>query len=517
MDERVGQLDSGRIRAETIVLLVIASGTALRLLLAATIGMSVDESYAVSVARRLDLAYFDHSPLSFWIPGITARLLHTENAVVMRLPFILLFAGTTWLMFRLGARLFDRRAGAYAALALNVAPVFSVSDGGWVLPDGPLIFFMLAAALCLARIFFDQPGPARPMRWWLAAGVATGLALLSKYHGAFLPLGVLLFVVATRERRRCLATPGPYVAAGVAALLFLPVVVWNARHDWVSFRFQLGRGGASGGIHALAMLQNLGGQMGYLLPWIWVPLVWLLARALARGPREERAWFLACLAIGPIALFNLVSLGGKPGLPHWPMPGYLMLFPLLGGAIADRLARPDRARGTRRWLGWAVATFLVILALVATQTATGWMTRAAPSLFRRGDPTLEAVDWRDLRPYLAARGLLDRPDTFVAATSWIEAGKTSYALGPGVPVLCLSTNPHQFGYQYDQRAFLGQDAVLVDRTRGSSDADRRYAPYFASIRRVGMVSITRGGRPALDVTVFLARAFRRPYPSELPP
>ena len=92
-------------RPVRVVLAIIAVGLIARIVLAAVIGLGVDESYAVSVARDASLSYFDHPPLSFWIAGAAAHLAGSEHRVVVRLPFILLFAGTTWLMFRLGARL----------------------------------------------------------------------------------------------------------------------------------------------------------------------------------------------------------------------------------------------------------------------------------------------------------------------------------------------------------------------------------------------------------------------------
>ena len=53
---------------------VIAMATVARLVAGASIGLSVDESYAVSVSRTLSLSYVDHPPLSFWLPGIVARV-----------------------------------------------------------------------------------------------------------------------------------------------------------------------------------------------------------------------------------------------------------------------------------------------------------------------------------------------------------------------------------------------------------------------------------------------------------
>ena len=68
----------------------------------------------------------------------------------VRLPFIALFAVTTWLMFRLGTALYGARAGLLAAVASNLSPVFSVTTGTWVLPDGPLDCALVGAALCLS-------------------------------------------------------------------------------------------------------------------------------------------------------------------------------------------------------------------------------------------------------------------------------------------------------------------------------------------------------------------------------
>ena len=494
--------------ATMLVVAVIVVGTAVRVLLAATIGLGVDESYAVAVARQWSLGYFDHPPLAFWIAGAVARLTGHENGFVMRLPFIVMFAGTTWLVYRIGARQFGEWAGAYAALLVNLAPVFSVSTGGWILPDGPLMFFLLLAVACLTRALLENGGPA--LSWWIAAGLAAGLALLSKYQAVLPIVGLLTFLLTQPAARRRLRTPGPYVGGALAALLFTPVIAWNARHGWASFRFQLARGASEPGLHLGALLENVGGQAGYLLPWIWLPLVAVLWRGLVRGPRDAKRWFFICLAIWPIGLFTLVALGGKPGLPHWPAAGYLMLFPLLGDVVASRMARGD-AR-VRRWLAASAIAFAIILAIVATQTATGWMTRLVPGLFRRGDPTLEALDWTDLRTTLATRGLLRDSSLFVASTSWIEGGKIAYALGERVTVVCLCRNPHHFAYLHEQRALFGRDALLLDRTRGSSDAARRYAPYFATIDSLAPVVVRRGGYPALTIAVFRAHDFRVPYP-----
>src|SRR5262249_21570395 len=146
--------------------------TALRLAFAASLGLGVDESYMVAAGRVLSLGYYDHPPAAWWLSWCAAHLFGSEAPVVVRLPFIALFALSTWLMYRLGAAVADECAGFWAAVLLNLAPVFGVTTGTWVLPDGPLDCALLAAARCLVQALTRGT-----VGWWLAAGGCAGLAL----------------------------------------------------------------------------------------------------------------------------------------------------------------------------------------------------------------------------------------------------------------------------------------------------------------------------------------------------
>src|SRR5207237_6147615 len=126
----------------------------------------------------------------------------------------------------------------------------------------------------------------------------------------------------------------------------------------------------------------------------------------------------------PIAVFTLVSLGGKPGLPHWPAPGYLLLFPLLGDAVSRYESRGPRERNiVARFITAAVAVFLLLVTLAASDVATGWVTRTAPRLFARGDPSLAAVDWGGLKPALSQRSLVHGGPQGGIARHWVQAAK----------------------------------------------------------------------------------------------
>lgn len=489
-----------------MIVALIVVGAAVRLLIGASVGLGVDESYAVAIARTFSWSYFDHPPLHFWIAGAMAKLAGTESAIVVRLPFIACFAGTTWFTWRIGRRLFGERAGLLGALLLNVSAVFSLSTGGWVLPDGPLMLCTTAAADRITAILRGEL-QGRETRAWLLAGLLTGLAMLSKYHGVFVLAGTAAFLLTSRPHRHWLHAPGPYLGTVVALAMFSPVVWWNAANGWASFAFQGGRAAPAAAIHLDTFFANIGGQMAWVLPWVFVPLAASAWRALRSGPADEWRWLLLCLAAGPVAVFTLVSLRGDVGLPHWQAPGWLFVFPMLGAAVVERL--DAGRRGTLRWLRATAWGYVALIALLGTHASTGWIARVAPSAFERGDPTGDLVTWARLRIALMDAEF-DPDNDFVAATSWIQAGKAAIGAGPGIRVVCLCADPHHFAFVNRPATFIGRNAVIVHKVRADADVAARYASDFDSIEPAGEIAVTRGRQEVMAVELFRATGFRAP-------
>lgn len=500
------------------VLLLIIAGSALRIILAWTLGLGVDESYVVSVSRWFSLSYFDHPPIHFWLVRVAAFLTGSEHPVVLRLPFILLFAGTTWLMYSLTRRLFGGLAGFYAALTLNLSAVFSLSTGGWVLPDGPLMFFMLAAVSVLIRILFSRSAD-QSILLWLAFGGLTGLGMLSKYHAVFLLAGLCLYLLTSPKARYLLATPGPYVAVAAAFFVFSPVLIWNARHEWVSFLFHGGRA-VSQGFSPGNAAANIAGQAIWLLPWIWLPLVWTLAGDIFSGPerftrrtRQDQAWLLCCLASGPIILFTIITLWGAQGLFHWQAPGYLLAFPLLGRAVAEKSVASGRL--VSYWLKGSAVVFLLVITLLASHAATGWLHQVMPGAFEQGDPTWESLNWTDLDSALRERGDLSPTDgnaAFIVARNWIEAGKIDYALGGALPVVVFSADPHHYPFIHSLSEWKGKNALIIGRVNSMTDTETALRPYFDSLSRLEDVHIHRQERAELQLILYQAQNFHGDYP-----
>jgi 4-amino-4-deoxy-L-arabinose transferase-like glycosyltransferase len=467
-----------------IVLLILIT-TALRLAFGASIGLGVDESYMVSAGRVLTLGYFDHPPASWWLSWAATHLTGSEAPGVARLPFILLFALTTWLMARLGEAIGGLRAGFWAAVTLNLSPVFGITSGGWVLPDGPLDCALTGAALCLIRALPTRGRIA--FCYWCGAGVCAGLALFSKYSAVLTIAGAFLFLAINREHRVWLRRPTPYVAASIALLIFSPVILWNASHDWASFAFQTAR--ASGfRFRPLMPFTTLAGEALFVLPWFWLPMVILGVRAFRSGWRDQ---MLACLAAPPIVVFALISAwSSQRVLYHWAAPGYLMLFPLLGRFVADQWERPM----VRGLIAGSAALCLVSVTVIATQVQFDWLRAMMPAK----DPTAEGMDWTSLRDDLSARGLL-RPGVVVGVPNWRDAGKIAHALGPDVTVICLNRDSRQFGFASPAGRWIGADVLVLME----GDPGR-----FERLETLPPSGVTLRGRTVKVVEVAIGHGFK---------
>jgi len=469
------------------ILALIAGTTLIRMAFAATTGLGVDESYMVTAGRVLSIGYFDHPPASWWLAWGAAQLFGTEAPWAVRLPFILLFAVSQGLMWRITCLLADRRAAFWAVVAFNLSPVFGVTTASWVLPDGPLDAALLAALLCLLQAL--PAAGVRAWRWWGAAGLCAGLALFSKYSAVLTIFGAVLYLVCSGRHRVWLRRPHPYVAAALALAVFSPVLIWNATHGWASFAFQ-GDRAAGARLRPLLPLQVLAGEALFVLPWIWLPMMILLVR----GFRRDAAWpqrLTDWLALPPIVVFALIAAWSRQRiLYHWAAPGYLMLFPLLGCAISQRL---DSA-WVRRMIGGTAALVLAAVAVIVVQVQFDWL-GSSLTLVARHDPTLEGIDWTSIRDDLLVRGLLP-PNALVAAVNWRDAGKIGHALGPDTMMLCLNADARQFGIADKLSAFAGRDVLVL-----LLGPPEQAARWFHAIQVLPGTSVRLDGRVLAPVTV----------------
>jgi 4-amino-4-deoxy-L-arabinose transferase-like glycosyltransferase len=491
---------------ERLVVLLIIAFFVFRIALAATLGLGVDESYGISVAHDLRLSYFDHPPLHYWIAHFFMPVLGDGRAA--RLPFDVIFIGTTWALYLLTRQLYGAIAGFWAVLALNLSAFFTLA-GGWVLPDGPLMLSLVAAAYTIAKSLFPEHTPPSPWRTWIAAGIWIGIAALSKYHAVLFVGGLFIFIVSMPARRNILWHPAPWVGAMIALLIASPVIIWNAEHHWVSIAFQAGRANAHGFPKIGQFLANIGGQILWMLPWIFVPLAIASYYALRMGRGAERSWYCLCLAMPAIIIFTVVPLWGDRGLPHWQMPGWLMLFPVLGEHLAREAAVRKRPR---TWAITSAALLLLLAFLIVGNAATGYGRILFPTLLAKHDPTLESLEWTPLRTELESRGLLNQKGLFIISGSWIDMGKIDLALRDTLPMQIFGESK-EYAFRFDPKTFVGHNALIIGRQHRMQGIKGALKRYFSSIQELPPVVFGRSGMNEITLRIFYASDLKEPLPN----
>ncbi len=321
-------------------ILALGSLTLLRLLLAATIPLSPDETYYWLWSVHLQAGYFDHPPMvAYWIRAGTMLCGDTPLGVRLLGP-VAATVGSVLLWDAGESLLPGRHAGLVAAALFNATIILGV---GSILmtPDTPLVFFWTAAIAALGRLL-----ATRDERWWLAAGVAAGAALLSKYTGILLIAGVFFWLVTRPDGRAALRTPWPWGAVALAGLIFAPDFYWNATHGWVSYFKQGGRvEGFDVGRSADFLAEFLVGQIGVATPLCFGLAAWGVWRL--RTMAEPRPKLLLWLTLLPAAVFLEHVLSGRVEA-NWPavmFPGGFLAAAFLPQAMLGRWLRPALATG----------------------------------------------------------------------------------------------------------------------------------------------------------------------------
>ena len=309
-------------------------------------GLFHDEAYYWIWARHLDWGYLDQPPMVAYVVYLTVALAgHSEFAV--RVGAVLLFMGTLSLMFILGTSFFGIRTGFCAATILAVVPGF-VGAATFISPDVIFLFFWMLSMLVTHRARHHSST-------WYAAGLCWGLALLSKYTAVLLFPATFGFLVLSRTARVWLRRPHPYLAVLIAFLVFSPVVAWNARHDWLSFIYQLNHGRGIG--NTQSFIEYIISQGMLLSPFILIggllALVYGSVRGLMRN--EDNLLFLACYTWPPLVLFTL-----RKGKIHWPLPAYLSMILLLAWLIARISQRLAHTRWRYVWTGASLVGLWVL-------------------------------------------------------------------------------------------------------------------------------------------------------------
>jgi 4-amino-4-deoxy-L-arabinose transferase-like glycosyltransferase len=350
--------DSSALRPLLAVALLIVALTVLRLTYASLIDLRTDEAYYWTWSKENVLSFLDHPPMIAWFIRFGTAIFGDTNLGV-RFAGIVAMLVTQLLLADIVRRVtHDWRAMIVVVLLPEAALYYGLLMAK-VSPDVAMIPFAMAMVWALIRLWESNDA-----RWWLAAGVFGGLALLSKFTAVMLIPAILAFALVPDWRVRWLRSPYPWAAALIAVALFSPVLIWNAGHDWASFRFQFVRATATHGWSLRTVGDFIGLQFG-LVGFISFPLVLsALVITASRGyrRRDAVAILLSTCVLLPFCYFFWRSLTLRVG-DTWPM----FMWPIGFAAAAiniPTLRREGRSGLLNSAVWWSTAAIVTGIAFV---------------------------------------------------------------------------------------------------------------------------------------------------------
>lgn len=283
-----------RSRSDTWALVAVAASIAVvHLLTNGRYGLHRDELQVLSDAHHLDWGFVPYPPFTPFVERISLSIFGL-SLVGLRLfsviaqALVVIFSG---LMVReLGG---GRLAQVGTALAVALAPLALFEGTEFQYTTFDNLWWVLIAYFVIRLLKTENP------RWWLAIGAVIGIGLQTKYTMAFYTCGIVGGVVLTRARRY-LASGWLWGGVALALVIFLPNLVWQMKHGFISLHFlqhihkrDVGEGRAEGFWRDQFMICTnlfaaplwIAGLLGYLrdrrcrmLGWMYlIPLVLYVA------------------------------------------------------------------------------------------------------------------------------------------------------------------------------------------------------------------------------------------------
>ena len=507
-----------------IWLLVISA--LVRAVLAAWLEFGNDEVYYWAYALYPDWSHFDHPPMVGWVIQLFSLNLLLDNEFFIRLASIVFMTANTYIIYRIGKDLKDAQTGLYAALLYTASIYAFVITGIFIMPDTPLMLFWLLAVWMALRVIarrndeaiqektafrpFDRLKAQGPL---LLFGLFSGLAMLSKYSGIFLWVGMALYILIFNRKQ--LKNPYLYLALLISALCCIPILYWNIDNNFISFRFHGERVGG-GTLNFSTFGTELAGEFFYNNPVNFVLAIIAIIAAFKKRLNLEKSAqrLILCIALPLILVFLFFSFT-RPTLPHWNAPGYILLILLSAVYLRDkhdeRLPKSIIA---------ALSVLAITLIVGVAEIKTGFIPldkHTEPEMLGRDDFTLDMYGWRqlgekfaDFREEKINEGVMKEEDGIVA-NQWFPLANLDYYVARPLGMKVMGLGWPEFLHKYlwinDERGgfHLGENYWFLSDSRYMKDPKETYQWYFKEIELAGIIPIERNGKTVKNFFVYTCK------------
>ena len=368
-------------------------------LLGAQLELSYDEAYYWVYSQYLSWGYFDHPPMvAIFIKAGTLLFGKTEFAV--RAFFNLAMFGSIYLIWKMAD------AKIVNVLLMFFSMPLLYFSGVFALPDTPLLLFTLLFFYQL-KTYLKSDTPLNV----ILLSLAIAAMFYSKYHGLLI---IILTVVAhpTFLKRKSF-----WICALLVVVLYLPHIIWQYQHDFVSFVFHL-TGRTEKHFDLGNIVNYVVGQIA-LMGLTLVPVYFFYRKRIELYKPFNR--ILLFNSVGFLAFLFLLSFRNQIEA-NWSITCGAALIILFAGKVVH----------TRRLFGFALIPILLGLTIKILL----WNSETVEKMTNSTDNRLnEIIYWKEIRVPAIKDICKDRP---IVADTYQIAAKVSFYTDQMVPALHIN-------------------------------------------------------------------------------
>ena len=418
-------------------IIFLSSLLLLKLFLSFYLPLLNDEAYAVAVSKEYSISFFDHPPIGFWSSQLFLEITGIKNEFFFRFPFIIFGLITTLVIYQIGKTIKNQNVGLWSATLYNVAPFYFFSGGVFVVPDGPLNLGIALVTLFILKLHKPPHNHDNNLLLFLAFSLAWCFAC--KYQGFLIGIGCILVLIFSSRRESLTQNPFLYISFFIALIGALPTLIWNYQNDWISFQFHQSRQNFE--INFLNFGIMLIASMLYLIPQSIIIPIQTLSYKKTRIILSENEKNLLLIAFPNIILFLFIFATSERSFPHWIMPGWLLLLPIIANYLNEHITKLGK-----NIFFVSIISIWSILGIFILHSQTGFLTNHLAKI-PKWDNTIELINWNPLKkPIDQIIRNLEDGNIKLAAFSWTEAGQLSTLMNNKYEVIVVDGEQHHFQF-----------------------------------------------------------------------
>jgi hypothetical protein len=466
-----------------------------RLLYAHFLGLIPDETYYWDWSRELSFGYFDHPPMIAWLIFIS-RQFFGDTALGVRGAVIACSFAASMFSYMLAKKYVSKSSSLVFFMVLSCSILLFGAGTILSTPDVPLVFFWSCCLLFGYKGVFENSTAS-----WIMLGLCAGLGLLSKYTFVLFFVAFFLFILSSKSSRSWLSKWQPYAAGALSFLVWLPNLLWNAHHQWISLSFQFSHGVSR---HTSLRLNSLGefigGQIGILSIFPFVLLIIALAALWKDMKKNSSTLFLSVFFYVPFIVFLVASMQNKVEA-NWAATAYVSGLVLIA-RYWDGLDRTGSGRWMRRF-----ALFSTVFAALSTAVLLFHIQKPFLPLAAQNDPASQVRGWKEWAHDISdVRNSIDPAGSLMVCTNrYQEASMLGFYL-PGHPktyALCIGARSNNYGLFQDRRPKAFQKIIFI---HPASDpvTGPLFSETFSCVEQRGVVTLRQAPQFTNPYNVYIA-------------